>query len=179
MKKIFIRKLNLNKHLLQFNNRIFVCQIGKYGAIPSYRKIEGDGCTPMGNFKILKIYYRKDKFSSFNQRKLKRFDINKITRRCIWYDDPKTYRYNNYDQLSDSPFQIYSFEKLWRKDDVYDIILVLDYNINPVISKKGSAIFIHCSFDDNRATDGCVSLMKKDLKFILNNLQTIKYINIS
>ena len=68
-------------------------------------------------------------------------------------------------------------EKLYRIDDVYDIIINLNYNQNPTIKIKGSAIFIHCSFEDNRSTNGCVAL-KNNLKFIINNLQKINYIYI-
>ena len=177
MKKIFVKQLNTCKYVLKLNNRRFFCQVGKHGVIPSYKKIEGDGCTPKGNFKILKIFYREDKLLLPNFSVLRRNKANKITRKCIWYDDFKTKKYNTYDKLSDSS-DSYSFEKLWRNDNVYDIILILNYNINPIITKKGSAIFLHCSFEDHRATAGCISLMKKDLIFILNNLQTIKYIKI-
>ena len=61
----------------------------------------------------------------------------------------------------------YSHEKLYRDDDVYDIILELSYNQSPTIRNKGSAIFIHCSFNDLRNTNGCIALKKKDFLILL------------
>ena len=72
----------------------------------------------------------------------------------------------------------YSHEKLFRCDDVYDIILQLNHNQNPTILNRGSAIFVHCSFNDLRNTNGCIALKKNNLKFIINNLQKINYIYI-
>ena len=67
-------------------------------------------------------------------------------------------------------------EKLWREDEAYDIILVISHNTKPTIKNKGSAIFIHCSYSDNRNTAGCIALNKKDLFFLLKNLRHKTYI---
>ena len=64
-----------------------------------------------------------------------------------------------------------SYEKLWREDDAYDILIVISHNVKPIIKNKGSAVFIHCSFSDKRKTAGCIALKKKDLVFLLKNLQ--------
>ena len=56
-----------------------------------------------------------------------------------WCDDPKSKFYNKQIKLPSS----YNYEKLYRKDKIYDIIITLDYNTNPIIKNKGSAIFIH------------------------------------
>ena len=56
-----------------------------------------------------------------------------------WCDDHVSKYYN---KLIRFPFK-YSAEKLYRKDATYDLILVLNYNLNPVRKNKGSAIFIH------------------------------------
>ncbi len=56
-----------------------------------------------------------------------------------WCNDPRSKKYN---QLIKLPTK-YTYEKLFRKDNLYDLILVLNYNINPIIKNKGSAIFIH------------------------------------
>ena len=56
-----------------------------------------------------------------------------------WCDDPKSKQYNKLIKL---PFD-YSHEKLYKKENIYDIILVLNYNMNPIKKNKGSAIFIH------------------------------------
>ena len=56
-----------------------------------------------------------------------------------WCDDPKS---KNYNKLISLPCN-FSHEKLYRKDNIYDLILVLNYNFKPIVKNKGSAIFIH------------------------------------
>ena len=63
---------------------------------------------------------------------------------------------------------------MFRDDDVYDYFIDLNYNRKPIIKGKGSAIFIHISFDNLRPTNGCIALSKKNLKFLINNLQKNK-----
>ena len=66
---------------------------------------------------------------------------------------------------------VYSHEKLYKKENTYDIILVLNYNMNPVIKNKGSAIFIHVATKDYRKTEGCIALKKKDLLEIIKKIK--------
>jgi L,D-peptidoglycan transpeptidase YkuD (ErfK/YbiS/YcfS/YnhG family) len=76
-----------------------------------------------------------------------------------WCDDPTSEKYN---QLILLPSK-WGHEKLYRGDHVYDLVIVLNYNISPVIKNKGSAIFIHISKKNYTATKGCIALKKKDL----------------
>ena len=70
-----------------------------------------------------------------------------------WCDDPKSKKYNKLIKL---PFHI-SYEKLYKKENIYDIILVLNYNMNPIIKNKGSAIFIHVAKKNYKKTEGCIA----------------------
>jgi len=92
-----------------------------------------------------------------------------------WCDDPKSKKYN---QLITS-FNKFSYEKLYREDDIYDIILVLNYNMNPVKKKRGSAIFIHVAKKNYKKTEGCVAIKKNELLKIIKNLKTNSKIEIS
>ena len=76
--------------------------------------------------------------------------------------------YNKYIKISDFQSNNINYEKLWREDEAYDIIIVTSHNVEPTIRNKGSAIFIHCSFSDNRKTSGCIALKKKDLVSIIS-----------
>ena len=76
-----------------------------------------------------------------------------------WCNDPNSQKYN---QLIKLPSK-YTYERLFRKDNIYDLILVLNYNINPIIKNKGSAIFIHIAKKKYKKTAGCVGLKKSDL----------------
>ncbi len=84
-----------------------------------------------------------------------------------WCDDPKS---KNYNKLIKSPYP-YSYEKLYKKENIYDIILVLNYNMNPIIKNKGSAIFIHVAKKNYKKTEGCVALKKSDLLKIIKVLK--------
>ena len=164
------------KSKLIFKKKIFPCQLGKNGRVPSYKKREGDKCTPIGKFTVKSIFLRRDKKVNIGCRKSLKNKIFYIRQNHGWCDDVDSKKYNKLVNLT-SNFN-YSHEKLHRYDDVYDIILELNYNKNPTIKNKGSAIFIHCSFDDLRKTNGCIALKKNNLKFIINNLQKINYIYI-
>ena len=74
-----------------------------------------------------------------------------------WCDDPDS---KNYNKLIKVPTK-YSYEKLFRNENIYDLIIVLNYNMNPVIKNKGSAIFIHVAKKKYNKTAGCIALKKK------------------
>ena len=92
-----------------------------------------------------------------------------------WCDDPKSKFYN---KLIRFPFK-YSAENLFRKDNVYDIILVLNFNTNPIIAKKGSAIFIHIAKRNYSKTYGCVAINKQSMKKILKKISKKTMVKIS
>ena len=83
-----------------------------------------------------------------------------------WCDDPLS---KNYNKLIKIPSE-YNYEKLYKKDNVYDIILVLNYNMNPVVKNKGSAIFIHVTKANYKKTEGCVAIKKVHLLKIIKEL---------
>jgi len=119
--------------------------------------------TPIGIFKIKFILFRKDRIKSFKTA-VKKISINK---KFGWCDDPKSMEYN---KLIKYPFKN-SFEKLYRKDNIYDLILVLNYNMNPVKKNKGSAIFIHVAKRNFNKTKGCIAIKKNELLKIIKNLK--------
>ena len=84
-----------------------------------------------------------------------------------WCNDPESKQYN---KLINLPFN-YSYEQLFKKENVYDIILVLNYNMRPVKKDKGSAIFIHVAKKNYRRTQGCVAVKKSDLLKILKEIK--------
>ncbi len=92
-----------------------------------------------------------------------------------WCDDPKS---KNYNKLIKFPFK-YRAEKFYIKNNTYDIILVLNYNINPTRKNKGSAIFIHVAKKNYKSTNGCVAVKKKDIKLIVNLIDSKTRVKIS
>ena len=63
-----------------------------------------------------------------------------------------------------------SHENLWRPDRLYDLVIVLDYNIHPRRKSRGSAIFLHCAPPGFAPTEGCVALRPGDLRRLLPRL---------
>ena len=145
------------------------CAVGKRGI--ATKKKEGDLITPKGKFKIKYILYRKDRVYSL-KTKIKKINIKKD---MGWCNDSASQKYN---KLIRFPSQ-YSAEKIYRSDNSYDIILVLDFNFKPIIKGKGSAIFIHVAKKNYKNTAGCIALQKKDLRNLIKiiNTKTIVYIN--
>ena len=137
------------------------CAYGKKGV--GHKKKEGDLITPLGTYKINQIFYRKDRVKKLFS-KIKKIEIKK---NMGWCNDSKSSKYN---RLVRYPFKFNS-EKLYRKDNIYDIILVLNYNTNPIKKNKGSAIFIHVAKKKFEKTEGCLAISKKQLKEI------VKFIN--
>jgi L,D-peptidoglycan transpeptidase YkuD (ErfK/YbiS/YcfS/YnhG family) len=175
-KNWLIIKVN-KKYFLKFGNKIFRCQIGTGGSKNVTKKIEGDKTTPIGKWRLEKIYYRPDRVLRPKPKK-NTFKINKITKYCGWCDDIGSKNYNKYLNINNQPSPKIGFEKLWRADNAYDIVIQISHNTNPTIKNKGSAIFIHCSFEDFRSTAGCVALKKRDLIFLIKNLKSDVYIRI-
>jgi L,D-peptidoglycan transpeptidase YkuD (ErfK/YbiS/YcfS/YnhG family) len=125
--------------------------------------IEGDNITPKGIFKIIKIYYRPDKI-----RKIKTLIKKiKIKKNMGWCDDPNSDFYNKQIKL---PTKL-SHEKLYRNDNLYDLIAVLNYNTNPIIKNKGSAIFMHIGKDSYKKTKGCIALKREHLIMIISKIK--------
>ena len=139
---------------LTFNNYKVKCALGKRG-IGAKRK-EGDQITPRGSYKIINILYRRDKIKNL-KTKLVKIVINK---KMGWCDDPKSKKYN---QLIKLPSK-FNFEKLYRNDDIYDIVFILNFNTSPVKKNKGSAIFVHIAKKNYLPTKGCIAIKRNDIK---------------
>ena len=106
--------------------------------------------------------YRKDRVKI--QSKIKKIIIKK---EMGWCDDPDSKHYNKIIKLPSS----YKYEKLYKKENIYDIIIVLNYNMDPIVRNKGSAIFIHVAKKNYKKTEGCISVKKAHLLKIAKDLK--------
>ena len=146
-----------NKHSLKIDSFNFICCVGKNGI--SKKKIEGDSKTPKGSFEIEKLYYRGDRLRK-PFTKLKCIKINKTMGWCNDIRD-KT----NYNKLVNTRKKI-KYEKLYRKDSKYDLIIPVKYNWRKKVLGKGSCIFLHLT-KNYKPTAGCIALSKKDFLIML------------
>jgi L,D-peptidoglycan transpeptidase YkuD (ErfK/YbiS/YcfS/YnhG family) len=154
---------------LKYKNLKFRCALGSAGVKKKTK--EGDNITPKGIFKIIKIYYRPNKIKKIATL----IKTIKIKKNMGWCDDPKSRFYNKQIKL---PSKL-SHEKLYRSDNLYDLIAVLNYNTKPIIKNKGSAIFIHIAKKSFSKTKGCIAVKKEDLIYLLSKIKRNSQVKIS
>ncbi len=147
----------IKNNYLYFKDYKLKCASGKLGLSKS--KKEGDLTTPKGIYKLGSLYYRKDRIKNL-KCKIKKREIKK---KLGWCDDINSKKYNKEIYF---PFK-YNAEKLFRKDNIYDIFIEIKYNCKPIIKGKGSAIFLHLCRNNYKKTKGCIALTKKDFMKII------------
>ena len=148
--------------VLRWNGRTYRCALGHGGVRADKR--EGDGATPVGRFALRQAYFRPDRLSP----PATPLAIMPLDPAMGWCDDPADPAYNRAVTLPHAG----RHEKLWREDQLYDVIVVLGYNDAPPVAGRGSAIFLHVARDDYAPTEGCVALRLADLLDILRDCDT-------
>ncbi len=143
--------------LAQWGGRRLHCAIGRAGI--SGDKREGDGATPSGAFALRRVFYRPDR----EAKPVTALSCEAIKPNDGWCDAPGDPAYN---RLVVLPYPA-SAETLWREDGLYDLIVVLGHNDDPVMPGQGSAIFLHVATPDYTSTAGCVALSRADLLTVL------------
>jgi L,D-peptidoglycan transpeptidase YkuD (ErfK/YbiS/YcfS/YnhG family) len=133
------------------------CVLGRSGIIKD--KVEGDGGTPVGRFVLRRVFYRPDRINPPKTA----LPLDPLTPAMGWCDAPT---HPDYNRLVTLPHPA-SCETLWRDDGVYDLLVVLGHNDDPVVPGLGSAIFMHLTRPDRTPTEGCVALSQDDLMTIL------------
>jgi L,D-peptidoglycan transpeptidase YkuD (ErfK/YbiS/YcfS/YnhG family) len=137
------------------------CALGPAGISPKTR--EGDGITPRGVFELREVFYRADRVKLLATT----LPLWKLEPDDGWCDAPED---PNYNRLVKLPYRA-SAETLWRDDHLYDIVVVIGFNDDPVYAGKGSAIFLHLARPDYAPTAGCVAMAERDLRAALEQLQ--------
>lgn len=136
----------------------FPCTLGRSGIRSS--KQEGDGATPAGQYPLREVRYRPDRLAV-----QPRTALPVIATRPTdgWCDDPADANYNKLVQL---PYP-HSAERMWRDDQLYDVLTVIGYNDSPRRPGAGSAIFLHIMRPDGGPTSGCVALAREHVLAVL------------
>ncbi len=133
------------------------CALGRAGI--GGRKREGDGKTPLGQYRLVAVLYRPDRL----RRPTTRLPVMPIRPDAGWCDDPGDPHYNQKVRL---PFAA-SHEELWRDDHVYDLLVILDYNLKRPVRGAGSAIFLHLAKPALTPTAGCVAVSLPTMRRLL------------
>lgn len=146
---------------LRYGDRTLSCVLGRTGVTRD--KVEGDGATPIGRFPLRRVVYRADRGNAPETV----LPVTTIVQDDGWCDDPADPAYNRPVKL---PYGA-SAENMWREDALYDLVVIIGHNDDPVVRKAGSAIFMHVKPPAGTATAGCVALEKDDLLWLLSALQ--------
>lgn len=161
-------KLYENNKCIKKLNQV---SIGKNGLTNS--KKEGDLRTPKGEYNLgFAFGTMNDEF---------KYPYYKIYDNYYWVDDINSPFYNNLvivsDKILDTPYKYLKFvNKIsWKSAEhlidypiEYELAIVIEYNIEPCIPEKGSAIFFHIQKENKTYTAGCVATTKDNLLYIIN-----------
>ena len=162
---IFLSPLNRQRGVMRLGQWQCALSLGRNGI--SVAKREGDGTTPVSDLRPIRLFLRPDKKRFRCPRLLPWRFIRKEHGWCdaIWH--------TSYNRLIKNPFPD-SHEEMWRCDALYDAVIETDWNTCPRIRGLGSAIFIHLQRDDKGPTAGCLAFCTRDMRLLLNRLDTIQ-----
>ncbi len=138
------------------------CAIGRGGVRRDKR--EGDGATPVGTWPLRRVLYRPDRGDPPETA----LSVAPLAPEDGWCDDPAHADYNRPVTLPHPA----RHERLWRDDRLYDFVVVLGHNDDPVVPGAGSAVFLHVAQDDYAPTEGCVALAAADLRALLRQARS-------
>lgn len=125
-------------------------------------KREGDTATPRGRFRLVRLWWRADRLA----RPRTLLPVRPIHRNDAWCETPTDRRYNR-------PFRARTNvdgDRLWRADDLYDLIIEIDHNTRPRVAGRGSAVFVHVARARLAPTAGCLGLARDQLRRILHRI---------
>src|SRR5580658_2956622 len=169
MRRIFLRNIEVrarpghrSQGLMQAGPLSLPVALGRGGIKADKR--EGDGGTPRGRFRPLRLWWRADRLP----RPWTLLPVRRIGPHDAWCEDPNDRRYNQ-------PFRRSANEpgdRLRRGDNLYYMIIEIDHNTRPRVAGRGSAVFIHLARPGFAPTAGCVALRPRDLKTLLSHINS-------
>jgi L,D-peptidoglycan transpeptidase YkuD (ErfK/YbiS/YcfS/YnhG family) len=134
--------------------------LGRGGILADKR--EGDGATPRGRFRLVRLWWNPER----GLRPATRLPVRRIAPDDAWCENPADRRYNR-------PIKIASGaagDRLRRTDHLYDLIIEIDHNTHPRIARRGSAVFIHLARPGLAPTAGCVAMPRPRLRRLLSQV---------
>ena len=169
MRRISLRTINIrprpgrrSQGWLRAGSLVLPVALGRTGVRANKR--EGDGGTPRGRYRPVRLWWRGDRLS----RPRTLLPARRIGRADAWCEDPADRRYNRaFRRSANEPG-----DRLWREDGLYDLFLEIDHNTRPRVAGLGSAVFIHVARPGFRPTEGCVALRLHDLRILLSRVHS-------
>jgi|SRR5262245_48707933 len=151
---------NRTRGVLLAGTRALSVVLGRAGIRAN--KFEGDGTTPRGKFRLIRLWWRADR----HLRPPTLLPVRRIGPTLAWCEDTTDRRYNR--PFHRSPRD--GGDRLWREDHLYDFIIEIDHNSRPRVAGRGSAVFVHLARPNRGPTAGCVALAHNDLQRLLTVL---------
>ena len=130
--------------------------VGKNGTIDPDEKTEGDYCSPQGLYSLGFAFGTKDNPGTA-------MEYRSVYDGVYWVDDVESPLYNQWVETGSRNVTWNSAEKMWTYDE-YNYGVVVNYNTDPVVKNKGSAIFLHVG---SSYTAGCVASDEQTIVAIL------------
>jgi len=158
--RVRARPGNRSRGILSVGPRSLSVVLGRGGIRAN--KFEGDGATPRGRFRLIRLWWRADR----HPRPPTSLPVRRISPSLAWCEDTADRRYNRPFHRSASD----GGDRLWREDHLYDFIIEIDHNQRPRIAGRGSAVFIHVARANMTPTAGCVSMPAATLRGLLARL---------
>jgi L,D-peptidoglycan transpeptidase YkuD (ErfK/YbiS/YcfS/YnhG family) len=152
--------INRSRGLLRAGPWAIPVALGRGGIRANKR--EGDGATPRGQFRLVRLWWRADRAP----RPATGLPVRRIGARDAWCEEPGDRRYNRPVRMGPAS----PGDRLWRDDPLYDFIIEIDHNTRPRVAGRGSAVFIHVARAGLRPTAGCVALPAERLRRLLGRL---------
>ncbi|WP_458119110.1 L,D-transpeptidase family protein [Paenibacillus sp. Z6-24] len=129
---------------------------------------EGDGKTPIGTYTLGTAFG-----SSMMPPAGLKTDYRTADADDYWVDMPQSPDYNSWVAYEGDPANRWtSFERL--NHPLYKHAMVINYNNNPVIRGRGSAIFMHIWRGANKPTEGCIAMSESNLLRVLTSIDPDK-----
>ena len=151
---------NPRRGWLTFDGNHLPVALGRGGIKANKR--EGDGATPRGTFRPLRLWWRADR----NPRPRTQLPVRSITSLDGWCEDPDDRHYNQPVRL----VQGIDGDRLRRDDHLYDFIIEIDHNTRPRIAGRGSAVFLHLARPNFAPTAGCVAMTRPAMLRLLQRI---------
>lgn len=143
--------------------------VGRSGIEDPTNRVEGNGTTPSGVYSFGMLFGINDNPGNLQK------PYKKVDNDDYWDGDRHSDTYNQYVKGSEMPSSWNSgaSEHLIDYKYSYNYAVMVNYNVNPTIKGKGSAIFLHCTRPGALSSAGCISIpedkMIKSLRMIDDN----------
>lgn len=146
--------------------------VGRSGIADTKNRVEGDGTSPAGVYSFGMLFGIFDDPGGLKKSYLK------VDNEDYWDGDNNSDTYNQHVRASDMPadWDAGASEHLINYKYSYNYAVMVNYNVNPTVKGKGSAIFLHCTYPGSLASAGCISIPQTKLLRALRMIDDNAYI---